>query len=74
MKKKKSKKKTRLTNYQKNINALNQIESGVLDWFKDQPEIDWIEKIKCENGDNNFIVQSGSQPLNAYSMDKSRNS
>ncbi|HUU41503.1 MAG TPA: 6-hydroxymethylpterin diphosphokinase MptE-like protein, partial [Desulfatiglandales bacterium] len=63
------KKKQRQSKLKKNLNALKTINLGMFSWLKEQPEIDWVQEIKSENGDRNLLIQSGSNLINAYPMD-----
>ena len=54
----------------KNLNILNKINpnSPLVKWLKEAKPVDWIQEIKSQNGDDNLLIQFGSQRLPAYSM------
>jgi len=53
---------------QKNLKTLNKINPELVKWFKKEKSVNWIQKIKSQNGDDNFLIESGSQFTPAYSM------
>jgi len=53
---------------QKNIGTLQKINPALTEWLKKEKPSDWIQKIKSQNGDDNFLIESGSQFTPAYSM------
>jgi hypothetical protein len=69
MNKKKQKTSKNLSKFNKNMDALNTIKSGMFDWLKKQPDVDWIQEIRSENKNKNLLIQNGSSMINTYSMD-----
>ena len=54
--------------FKKNIKAINKINPDLEKWLKKTPNVDWIQKIKSQNGDDNFLITEGSQQFPAYFM------
>ena len=53
---------------QENLKILKQINPELVKWIKEKKHIDWLQEIKSQNGDDNLIIQSGSQTYPAYCM------
>jgi len=51
-----------------NPKMLDRINPELIKWLKKEQAVDWIQKIKSKNGDDNFIVKYGSKNHLAYSM------
>lgn len=63
------KKKTRLSKFKKNMNALQLTNPDIFKWLNEQNQVDWIQEIKSRDGNKNLLIQSGGQSINAYPMD-----
>ena len=54
--------------FKKNFDTLNTINSDLAKWLKEEKDVDWLEKIKSKNGDDNLTIRSGSKTYSAYCM------
>jgi len=63
------KKKTRLSKLKRNLNALKASNPAMFNWLEKQQDVNWIQEIRSENGDQNLLIQSGGSLINAYPMD-----
>lgn len=52
----------------RNLRALNRINPESVKWLEKEKPVDWLRKIRSENGDDNLLIRSGSQSHPAYSM------
>ncbi len=52
----------------KNLNLLKTINPDLTNWLKQSKQVDWLQKIKSENKDDNILIKEGSQFTPSYSM------
>lgn len=54
--------------FKSNFNVINKINPNIEKWIKKTPNVDWIQKIKSKNGDDNLLIKEGSQSMPCYCM------
>jgi hypothetical protein len=53
----------------KNLKVISKINPCLQKWLKETPNVDWIQKIKSQNGDDNILIKEGSRQFPAYTME-----
>jgi hypothetical protein len=53
----------------RNLDIIRKINPDLIEWLKKEKNIDWVQKIRSQNGDSNLLIKSGSQYYPAYSME-----
>ena len=51
-----------------NLKILKEINPPLTNWLKKEKDVDWIQEIKSQSGEDNLLIKSGSQSYPAYSM------
>lgn len=59
-------------NYEINIKVLEDHIPDLANWLKNEESVNWIEKIKSKNGDDNFITYLNTSPTLAYNIDDAK--
>ncbi len=54
--------------YKNNLIALKKVNPELYNWMKQEENVNWIQEIKSENGQNNILIESGSRQHAIYDL------